>query len=142
MHTISKDAYDFLIKAYEEHVERFFDDPTEYADGSPLREVYDELKKLGEEFELDIKTFAMDDDLDRLKEFIGEEEGFGLDGPAETYSGVSHMDMGVSPNWPRPVYFDSDEQNKSVEDKLKKISQDRHDEKEMVGWWSTYEMEE
>lgn len=164
MHTISQEAYRFLVDSYEKSVEIFFDDPTEYADGDSLKQVFEELKKLGDELEIDILSLAVDNDLDRLEQYMKQEEegDFWSEGfqsydsrwtPHPASSEGSHMEMGKSgyplrpslgtsrPYVPAALFEDNEKENRSVEEKLKKLSQDRHPD-EMIGEWTTYEMEE
>lgn len=70
MFTISKDAYYFLVKAYENQVERFFDDPIGFSDGSDVGVVFDHLKSIGEELEIEIETLAKPGDIDNINELI------------------------------------------------------------------------
>lgn len=151
MHTISRQAHAFLVESYEKAVETFFDDPTEYADSDPLKVVFDELKELGEELEIDILSLAVDDDLERLEKMIKKEEGedWFIDADEDEESlypmPSGHMAMGYGPGSStyKPYFTakNTDEENKSVEEKLKKLSQSRQPD-EMIGEWTTYEIEE
>ena len=136
MHTISREAYEFLKQTYEENVERFFDDPLEYADGDPLRQVYKELKELGEELEIDINSLAIDDDLDRFEQFVKNEDGEEIS--SKDYISPDHVDMDFQfSDYPQHVPVQI---NKKVEDKLKELST-RRQEQELIGEWVTYEIE-
>ena len=160
MHTISQEAYRFLTDAFEDAVETFFDALTEYADGDPLKKVFEDLKKIGEELEIDILSLAVEDDLERLESAIKKEEGDEFedesltttpDNAPEWPTRYGHMDNGgyipQSSTLYNPSPYNSSpyninkEENRSVEEKLKELSKERCSN-EMIGEWTTYEIEE
>lgn len=134
MYSISKKTYMFLTEAYENAVETFFDDPTGYADGEQLKLVFENLKIIGEELEIDMLSLAMDGDLERLNNQMsfGKSEFPEFEDIYDELSeGYDYLD---EPN-------DSLIQNKNslIEEKLNRLSQSRI--LETIGEWATYEIE-
>jgi len=119
MNTISREAYIFLIDAFEKSVKEFFDDPVGYADGTSLIIIFNSLKNLGIEFDIDIISLAMDGDIERLKEEI----------KLENIDIVSHEKL---------TTYKSHYTFKNVEEKLNKLPSYN----EMIGEWTIYKMED
>lgn len=146
MVTISSKAYRFLLDSYEDVVETFYDDPFDYADGDPLKQVFDELKELGDEFEIDVLSLAKDDDLERLKKAMEKEENESVWSQEEERSEKFEMPETyrhtcVDDHIPIESHMTQTEGNKSIEERLRELS-NRNQSDEMIGEWTTYEIEE
>lgn len=132
MYSISKKVHNFLIERYEKAVEKFFDDPLDYSDGEPLKSVFNELKSVGEELEIDILSLALKGDLDNLEELMEQEEDLCF--PEITDFGSEIFDE-------PEIKVDNSKENSSVEEKLKMLSKENQ-QPEIIGEWATYDIEE
>jgi len=72
--SMSREAYYFFMELFEKSVNNFFEDPLGFADGEPLDVVFNRLKEIGEELEIEIETLAKYGDMEQLSRLMYQED--------------------------------------------------------------------
>lgn len=145
---ISEEAHEFLKTTYVEQVRVFFEDPLCYSGGKDIQEVFNELKDIGEELEIDLESLAQIGDMERLKDMI-EFENYGIDPDDDSFCSIperipERSQHKWSNNFSRGWFLpEKRKANSDVEEKLQTLwkNKQQNSEPEIIGEWVTYNCE-
>jgi hypothetical protein len=152
---VTQETYSFLIEAYKKQVESFFDDPISFSDGEPIRKVFENLRKVGSEIEVEMESLAGHGDLERLEEDIRDEEEldkeFGFSESEQEPRRDFWKDV-ESNSWEERAkeaarnFWSSGikrETSSGVQEKLNALYKEKEEtEQQMIGSWVTYEIQD